>query len=227
MSKASNHSYLSCLMKIKAVIFDLDGTLANTLPLCIQAFRQSVEPLLNRSISDEEIVATFGPSEEGTIMALAPDHYDQGVSDYLQHYENLHELCPAPFDGIRELLEMLKSKKVHIAMVTGKGVHSTEISLKRFNLLHFFELVETGVPSGPRKAEGIQTILNSFADIRKEEVIYVGDAPGDILASRAAGVPVVAAAWAPTAVPEELIALKPDQLFHTLTDFHNWLSEQL
>jgi phosphoglycolate phosphatase-like HAD superfamily hydrolase len=59
-------------MKIRAVIFDLDGTLADTLPLCIQAFRASVQPLIHRCPSDEEIVATFGPSEEGTIMALAP-----------------------------------------------------------------------------------------------------------------------------------------------------------
>ncbi|HXS57064.1 MAG TPA: HAD hydrolase-like protein, partial [Hanamia sp.] len=71
------------MKKIKAVIFDLDGTLANTLPLCIRAFRKSIEPLINRSVSDAEIVATFGPSEEGTIMALAPDHYKKGVTDYL------------------------------------------------------------------------------------------------------------------------------------------------
>jgi phosphoglycolate phosphatase/pyrophosphatase PpaX len=54
------------MQKIKAVIFDLDGTVANTLPLCIQAFRQSIEPLIKRSVSDAEIIGTFGPSEEGT-----------------------------------------------------------------------------------------------------------------------------------------------------------------
>ena len=116
--------------KIKAVIFDLDGTLANTLPLCIQAFRQSVEPLINRSISDAEIIATFGPSEEGTIMALAPNHYDKGVSDYLYYYENLHEMCPVPFDGIKDVLQTLKNKGIRIAMVTGKGKDSTDISLR-------------------------------------------------------------------------------------------------
>ncbi|MEO6455514.1 MAG: HAD hydrolase-like protein [Ginsengibacter sp.] len=79
------------MQKIKAVIFDLDGTLANTLPLCIKAFRQSVEPLIMRSISDAEIIATFGPSEEGTIMALAPGNYDKGIADYLHFYESLHE----------------------------------------------------------------------------------------------------------------------------------------
>ena len=59
------------LKKIKALIFDLDGTIGDTLPLCIKAFRRSIEPLIGRSVSDAEIIATFGPSEEGTIMALA------------------------------------------------------------------------------------------------------------------------------------------------------------
>lgn len=89
------------MTKIKAVIFDLDGTLANTLPLCIKAFKNSIQPLINRSVSDAEIIATFGPSEEGTIMALAPDFYEQGVSDYLHFHETLHHMCPSPFEGIK------------------------------------------------------------------------------------------------------------------------------
>lgn len=49
---------------IKAMIFDLNGTIGNTLPLCIKAFRKSIEALMKRKITDAEIVATFGPSEE-------------------------------------------------------------------------------------------------------------------------------------------------------------------
>lgn len=215
------------MQKIKAVIFDLDGTLANTLPLCIQAFRKSVEPLINRSISDAEIIATFGPSEEGTIMTLAPNHYNKGVSDYLHFYESLHEMCPVPFDGIKEILETLKNKAVHISMVTGKGKHSTDISLKYFELTHFFEIIETGSPDGARKAEGIQIILNVLKDIKSDEVIYVGDAPSDIIASRKVGVPVVAAAWADTAELEKLKELNPDELFYAIKDFKNWVADKI
>ncbi len=148
------------MKKIRAVIFDLDGTLANTLPLCIEAFRQSIEPLINRSVSDTEIIATFGPSEEGTIMALAPDQFDKGVEDYLHFYEELHNMCAVPFDGVLTLLNMLKNRGVRIAMVTGKGQSSTTISLKYFELSNYFEIIETGSPLGPRKAEGIQRIVN-------------------------------------------------------------------
>jgi len=211
------------MKRIKAVIFDLDGTLADTLPLCIKAFRQSVEPLLNRPVSDAEIIATFGPSEEGTIMALAPDHYDKGVADYLHFYENLQGMCPVPFEGMKELLQTLHEKGVRIAMVTGKGKHSTVISLKHFELTHFFEAIETGSPKGARKAEGIQIILDGLRGINNDEVIYVGDAPSDIIASRKAGIPVVAAAWAGTAEPEKLKALHPDELFYSIKGFAAWL----
>ena len=215
------------MKKIKAVIFDLDGTLADTLPLCIQAFRQSVEPLINRPISDAEIIATFGPSEEGTIMALAPNHYDKGVSDYLYYYENLHQMCPVPFDGMKDILETLKNKGIRIAMVTGKGKRSTDISLKHFELTHFFKIIETGSPKGARKAEGIQLILDGLTNIRKDEVIYVGDSPGDIIASRKVGIPVVAAAWADTVEPEKLQELTPDELFYTIKDFSHWLFDKI
>jgi HAD superfamily hydrolase (TIGR01549 family) len=212
---------------IKAVIFDLDGTLANTLPLCIEAFRQSVEPLLNRTVTDAEIIATFGRSEEGTIMALTPEYFDKGIAGYLQHYESLHNMCPLPFDGIKELLETLKNKGVRIAMVTGKGKYSTAISLRHFELTSFFEIIETGSPAGPQKEAGIRLILEAFKDVQKEEVIYVGDAPSDIIASRKAGIPVVAVAWAETTVPESLQALQPDELFYTVNDFRKWLFERI
>jgi beta-phosphoglucomutase-like phosphatase (HAD superfamily) len=61
-------------MPIKTIIFDLDGTIADTLPLCIAAFKKSIEPLLGKEVSEQQIIATFGPSEEGTIRKLIPKH---------------------------------------------------------------------------------------------------------------------------------------------------------
>ncbi|GAA4319243.1 HAD hydrolase-like protein [Mucilaginibacter gynuensis] len=215
------------ISKIKGVIFDLDGTIANTLPLCIAAFRKSVEPLAGKALSDEEIVATFGPSEEGTIKALVPQHYDKGVADYLLHYEEMHGLCAGPFEGVVELIASLKERGVKVAMVTGKGKYSTDISLKQFDMLNDFEIIETGAPEGPRKVQGIEIVLNAWKELNKENIIYVGDAPSDIHASRTAGIPVVAAAWAETGEPEQLIPLQPDEIFYTIKDFSNWVGGKI
>ncbi len=211
------------MAKIKAVIFDLDGTVGDTLPLIITAFRNALEPLINRSVTDAEIISTFGPSEEGTIMSLAPDHYERGLADYLSYYEELHHLCPEPFEGVREMLETLRSNRIRLAMVTGKGEKSAHITLKKFELEHYFEIVETGSPMGPRKPDGIKAALEVFGNISVKETIYVGDAPSDIQSSRDAGVSIVSAAWADSAEKEVLLSLKPDEIFYTIPSFRDWL----
>jgi phosphoglycolate phosphatase/pyrophosphatase PpaX len=208
---------------IRAVIFDLDGTLGDTLPLCIKAFRASIEPLASRTLSDAEIIATFGPSEEGTIRMLIPNHYDRGLATYLQGYAAMHDSCPTSFPGIPELLQLLRQKGVRIAMVTGKGPHSTTITLDRFGLSSFFEAVETGSPGGPVKAEGIAAVLKRWKGISRQEVIYVGDAPSDVTASRHAGVAVVGAAWAPATNAGRLEAAQPDKIFYSVGAFSKWL----
>lgn len=214
------------MQKIKAVIFDLDGTIADTIPLCIQAFRRSIEPLLNRPVSDAEISTTFGPSEEGTIKALVPDHYEKGLADYLKLYEALHDICPVPFAGIEDVLIALKNKHVRIAMVTGKGKYCTDLTLQKFGLSSFFEIIETGQPSGPSKEEGIQKVLDYFENCLKCEIVYIGDTPGDIVASKKVGISILSAAWAKTAEPEKLKALKPDGLFYSIEDLTEWLMER-
>jgi len=83
------------------------------------------------------------------------------------------------------------------------------------------------MPSGPRKPEGIQLVINYFAELAKDEIIYVGDAPSDITASRKVGIPVIAAAWAETAEPEKLKELQPDEIFYTITDFAEWLNVRI
>ena len=211
------------LEKIRAVLFDLDGTIADTLPLCIKSFKYSIQPLIGRSISEAEIISTFGVSEEGTIRALIPDHYEKGIHDYLHYYTEFHDMCPAPFEGIIGLLDKLVDQNIRIGMVTGKGKYSTEISLKKFGLNNYFELIETGIETGPIKPEGMKRIINEFQGIPKTEMIYVGDSPSDIDSSRQVGLPVIAAAWAKTADSQSLIDKRPDKIFYTINEFSNWL----
>lgn len=211
---------------IKAVIFDLDGTIADTLPLCIAAFKKSIEPLLGKMISEQEIVATFGPSEEGTIRRLIPMHEEAGVRAYLEYYEALHDTCPAPFPGIRELLTLLKENGVPLAMVTGKGIHSTRLSLAQFALSSFFEVLETGSPEGPNKINGIRSVLRRLG-VTAAEGLYVGDAVSDIRYCKEIGIPIAAAAWASTADEKALRALQPEHLFLTVGAFHQWIKDRV
>jgi HAD superfamily hydrolase (TIGR01549 family) len=191
--------------------------------LCIKAFKASIEPLAGKTFTDTEIIATFGPSEEGTIRKLIPEYYDEGVEAYLRHYEEMHHLYDEPFEGVAALLEELRRRGVRLGMVTGKGPRSAEISLKRYNLQEYFAVLETGRPEGPRKAAAIAAILESWPEVRKQEVLYVGDAPSDITACREAGIPIAAVAWASTSDAKELETFGPDYLFTDFAEFEAWL----
>lgn len=209
---------------MKCIIFDLDGTIGNTLPLCIAAFKKAIEPLTGKALSDQEVIDTFGPSEEGSIQALIPDYYEQGIEDYIRHYQDLHTMCADPFEGMREVLDYAKDKQIRLALVTGKGERSAKITLDLFGIGSYFEVIETGSPQGPRKVQGIQNVLNQLG-ISPADSIYVGDAPSDITASREAGVPIVSAAWADTADIEQLEMLQPDKLFTTIQAFLQYIQQ--
>ena len=207
-------------------LFDLDGTLGNTLPLCIEAFRKAIEPLANKTLSDAEIIAQFGPSEEGTIKALIPEHFDEGVQRYIDCYRELHHQWPHPFEGIVDILHWLKEKGVYVGLITGKGPHSTQITLETYQLDVFFDCIKTGSIHGPVKKERIEEVL-AETNLPRSEFCYVGDSPSDITASRACGINVIAAAWASTADPEELSSMRPDFIFNTIKDFRHFVKRQI
>ena len=209
-------------MALKAVIFDFDGTVADSLPLCVAAFRKAIEPLAGRTVSDAEVLATFGPSEEGTIMALIPQHFEQGLRDYHAAYRALHFMCPAPFEGIREIIAYLKTKGLRTALVTGKGAVSLDISLKYLSLEDAFELVRTGIPTGLNKVTGLSEVLEGFG-IRPEEALYIGDMPSDITAAREVGMPICAAAWCPDTDITALVREHPDHLRCSVSDLEKLL----
>lgn len=209
-------------MTINGVIFDFDGTLADTLPLCIRSFRSSIEPHLGRPISDAEIIATFGPAEQGTINALIPQAYEEGVAAYLTHYEQYHTDYPDLFPGIQLLLDELQAKGVLLALVTGKGERSAALSLKFYQLTPYFSAFGYGDLSANSKTRNINRIVADW-NLTPDSVLYVGDAPSDIVACRQAGIPIAAAAWASTAEPTVLAELAPDALFTSVESFRNWL----
>jgi len=208
---------------IKAVFFDMDGTIGDTMPLCISAFRKAIEPLALRSLSDDEITATFGPSEEGTINALISEHYEKGLEDYRLCYEELHEQYPHPFDGIEDIIGYLKSKGIIVGIMTGKGRQSADITLRKYGMENLFDAIEAGSPDGPRKPEGIKALLERFG-LAADEAVYVGDAPSDITAANEAGVPIISAAWASTAEKDVLKKMNPNATFESVDEFGKYIT---
>lgn len=146
---------------IKTAIFDFDGTLADTIPLCREAFRRAIRKLDGRILTDEEIERQFGPDDLGVIQKLIPgkpELHERGRELFIHYYRKLHaDLAPAPFPGTAELLSTLRNLGIRLAMVTGKRLESAEISLQFFHLSEFFPILETGSPEGGVKPDRHQT----------------------------------------------------------------------
>lgn len=178
----------------KMVAFDLDGTIADTIPLCVEAFRKSVSPYVGHELSEQEIVQTFGLNEIGMIKAFVPQKWEVALQDFYCEYTFLHRKVTKPFPGILELLTVLKNQNIILALVTGKGEKSCQISLKELRLEHMFDAICYGSEKAPNKRENIEGLLKEYA-ISRNQFGYVGDAVSDIRACREAGVTCFSAAW--------------------------------
>ena len=209
-------------MTIRGVIFDLDGTIADTLPVCFAAFREVFQDALGRDYSDQEVRAMFGPAEEGVFQRVVPDDWERRMEQYLAAYQRQHSLCPEPFPGMRESIDELRACDIRLAVVTGKGSRSAAISLRELGLEGVFDPVEAGSPNGGVKPAAMRRVLDCWG-LEPSEVASIGDARPDIESSRQLGMTSLAAAWATTANFEMLRALDPDAIFQRVDEFRNWI----
>jgi pyrophosphatase PpaX len=209
-------------MRLTGAIFDLDGTLADTLPACYAAFRAACDRLGGPRYTDAEIRALFGPSEEGMVQRAMPHCWQDALAVLLEEYRRHLPLCSSLFPAVASALDQLRHWHVPLALVTGKGSQTTAMSLSHFGLDGTFDHVETGSPAGVVKAAAIARVVAAWG-VAPGDVIYVGDAVADMQAADEAGVLGVAAAWAPSAIEAELAATRPHALFTDAGVFEAWL----
>lgn len=210
---------------LRGVIFDLDGTLGDTLPVCFAAFRAVFEGHLGKTFSDDEIRAMFGPTEEGILAEHIPGDGSQAMNSYLDAYAAAHHLAPRPFKGIETLLDELDGRGVPAAVVTGKGPQSAALSLAHWGLAARFPIVKAGGDHGNIKDANMAAVVEHW-DVAPSDVVSVGDAPSDVTAARSVGIFAAAAGWASTTDATVLAAAGPDELFHTVQEFASWLGRR-
>ena len=206
--------------------FDLDGTIADTLPLCIQAFGLSLSPYAGHTLSEDEITATFGLDEVGIAKLLAGDQWEAGVTDYCREYARLHPtLVPDLFPGIRELLGTLKDRGVPLVLVTGKGTPTCTISLEHFRIGDVFQEVLCGSDVAPNKVEHLRCLLDKY-QLAPEEFCYIGDTATDVTSCAQVGVTCLSAAWQ-DGVMDKLEQCNPGRVFTRVEDCKKFLLEHV
>ncbi len=125
------------------------------------------------------------------------------------------------------VLQTIKRFGVKSALFTGKGKQTTQITLEECHIEQYFECLVTGSDVNEHKpsSEGLQIIMDRLG-LHPSEMLMVGDAVVDVAAARAAGVQMAAAVW-DSYGKEAVLQLKADFVFHTVHEFHLWLTERL
>jgi len=196
----------------RALLLDLDGTIADTLPYVFDAYRHAVAPWADRAPSDAEIEATFGPSERECIAALAPGaDLDAAVVRFHDYHEGQHGRAVKAVDGIAALIDHARGLGWRVGVFTGKGRRPAEFSLTSLGLTDRVEHLVTGSDVARPKPdpEGI-FLAAQFLGVPVGRILFAGDSPADIRAGRSAGSQTAAALWA---------ALRPDALRREGADF--------
>lgn len=207
---------------IDAVIWDVDGTLVDTIPLCASSLAFTIAHHGGPELTPHDVLARFGPTEEGLLRSELGDEWVVAIETYLTVYEERHEDEAEVFATIRDTVTAMAHAGVPMAVVTGKGARSADITLRIIGLHDAFETVAPGSMEGSVKGREIGRIVERWG-IAPERVAYVGDMPSDIVEARSAGVVSVAAAWKPGAHTEELAALGPDVLIHDQEAMAAWI----
>lgn len=207
---------------LKAVIFDLDGTLADTLPVVVEAFQQTLEAFGLPVHSQGEIFDHFGPTEEGVVEAMFGDVSARALPLFYANYERLISDNVAPFLGIPKLLTVCQAEGFRLAVVTGKSDRGAAITLEALDLVDVFEFVRGGSDTGVVKTQAISEVMSLWGDM-PATAAYIGDHPLDVSEARSAGVLALSAGWASTVDISAIKAARPDELFLTVDEFATWL----
>ena len=203
------------MSKYDLVLYDLDGTLWDSVPLIMECFKEAYKDVLGGTDrSDEDLMSyigrplgdTFAMHDEGTKERL--------VNAYLEHNcARLKENAVPIFPGVYDFLSKIRSMGIKQGIVTSKRESSAMITIDLlelggyFDTMVFREATVRAKPHGDPLAEAARRI--GITDMSR--VLYVGDAVPDLLSARDCGADFALVGW--TKMPmDELKALNPDYI---------------
>lgn len=194
------YSHTNINMKYRAIIFDLDGTLLNT----IEDLKDSVNTVLKQYGFPEHTLNAYryfiGEGVEQLMFrSLPPDKRTDsmirtGVKDILKEYNNRWHNKTRPFPGILQLLASLK--KIKTAVLSNKPQEFTRKSVDYFFPDVKFDIVmgaRKGIPNKP-DPYGAKLIASKFS-LKSSEVAYLGDSDIDMKCAKSADMNAFGVLW--------------------------------
>ena len=200
-------------MRFPIVLFDLDGTVIDSGAIILASMRHTALEVLGLELPDEQLMASVGgPGLEAQMRALSPERVEELVAVYRAHNEPLHDELVG-FVGMDDVLVRLKDEGRRLGIVTAKRRATVEVAFARIPLEHLFETVVGGDETERHKPDPAPLLLAlERMNGAPSDSAYVGDAPFDIKAAKAAGLYSVGVTWGGIHTRELLEAEEPDAL---------------
>jgi HAD superfamily hydrolase (TIGR01509 family) len=203
----------------RALLLDLDGTIADTLPHIFEAYRHAVAPWVERPPTDAEVEATFGPAERECIARMVPGaSLDEAERRFHAFYEAELGDNVKVVEGIAEVIDHARSLGWRVGVFTGKGRRSARFTLEELGLLGRIEhLVTSDDVTRPKPdPEGVFQASEALG-VPVGNILLAGDSPADVRAGRDAGARTAAVLWA-AYQPERLRAAGADFVCERVED---------
>ncbi|MDF2986283.1 MAG: HAD-superfamily hydrolase, subfamily variant 1 [Eubacterium sp.] len=208
----------------KYVFFDLDGTLLDTIPLILESFNHTFMHHFGDTRPEEETISFIGMPLINHLKTIYPGKEEELAKTYRDYNEINHDKGIAIFLGIYDLIKSLYEKGIVLGVVTSKRRELAVRGLKLFNLYDYFLFVNGSEASTKHKPDG-EPLINAMkiANVKnKEDVLYVGDSPLDILCAKNAGVRNAAVSW--TYSPRsDLEKVEPDIFLEKPVDLFKYI----
>ncbi|MGN0546986.1 MAG: HAD family hydrolase [Acutalibacteraceae bacterium] len=187
-------------MKIEAVVFDLDGTLTDTLTDLKNSVNYALGEMNFPERSLDEVRRFVGNGVRRLIYLSVPENTPDEISEqclsvFKEHYKSHSLVETKPYDGIVPMLEALKNKGIKTAVVTNKMQEAAADIVKKF----FGGLIDEaigqvdGIAQKPQP-DGVYAALKKLG-VPKEKAVYVGDSDVDCKTAHNAGIPCIGVSW--------------------------------
>ena len=206
-----------------ALLFDLDGTLVDSVPLIVESSRLTALEL-GISVTEREIINMIGlPLVQAGDLLLGEGSGELYYRTYQKHFASLYESYFNLFSGVWEMLTECRCLGAKMAIVTSKSDLGANITLDRLNLRGFFDVIVTcnsgcGHKPQPEPALFAMERLNATP----KDSVFIGDSMYDMQCGRAAETATCAVSWG-SGTEEELLAEKPDKIAYTVDELHQYL----
>lgn len=188
---------------IKGCIFDLDGTLTDTLDSLVFSVCETLKEMKLPAITKEQCRAFVGNGARKLLEESLEASGDAGhtrIEEAMEIYKRIFDqncmYCVKPYEGIMELLGELKNKGIQTAVLSNKPHRQTVKVVDEVIGKTYIDWAQGQKEQIARKPdpEGVYTILDRFG-ITKEECLYVGDSEVDIQTGTNAGLTTVGVTW--------------------------------